>query len=230
MGIDELEGVKLASSSWGDDDDPYEVIGIVKDFNYQHLSRKIAPLILVYHFDYERAFTMRITETRFKETITQLSALFNEFYPNRTFTYEVLENQIRSQYEYEKKLSQTFLLFTFIALMLSSLGLFTFALYDTQQRIKEIGIRKVIGANTTQVVSLLSSNFMKWVFLASIIALPISWYAMREWLSNFANQTSLNWWVFAGSGCIALFIALITVIGQSYKAANQNPVHTLRHE
>ena len=122
------------------------------------------------------------------------------------------------------------MLFTLVALVISSLGLFTFALYHTQKRIKEIGIRKVIGAKTHQVVSLLSQHFLKWVLLAFLIALPISWYAMNEWLAAFANQTPLSWWVFAGAGLLATLLALVTVIGQSIRVANRNPVHALRHE
>lgn len=229
-GIADLDNVKVASSSWDGEDDPWTVIGVVEDFNYEHLSRKVEPLIMVYFEDFEREFTLRIADARFQQTIDEVAGLFNTFYPNRSFSYTLLENQLQRQYEYEKRLSQTFLLFTIIALTLSSLGLFTFALYHTQKRTKEIGIRKVVGANTGQVITLLSSDFLKWVLLAFIIALPISYYAMNEWLTNFANRTSLSWWIFAIAGLIAFILAMITVIGQSYTVANKNPVQALRHE
>ncbi len=229
-GISDLEEAKLACSVWGGDNKPWQVIGVVENFNYEHLSRKIEPLIIVSFEDFEREFTFRISEERFKSTVSEIAGLYQELYPHREFTYTLLEDTLRAQYEKEKKLSDTFMLFTLVALLLSSLGLFTFALYDTQKRIKEIGIRKVIGASTGQVVSMLSSNFLKWVLLAFIIAIPIAWYAMNEWLSNFANQTQLNWWIFAAAGITATLLALATVIGQSFTAANRNPVNALRHE
>ncbi|GEM_PF-1202096 len=229
-GIEDLENTKIASAVWGQEKKPWEIIGVVEDFHYEHLSRKIEPLIMASFEEIESEFTFRLQNQNFKETVSQISSVYQEIYPGKPFSYTLLENKLLDQYQYEKKLSQTFLLFTLIALMLSSLGLFTFALYDTQKRIKEIGIRKVIGASTRQVIQLLSSNFIKWVILAFVIALPISWYAMREWLSNFANRTSLDWRVFAMAGGMALMLALITVVGQSYSAANQNPVKALRHE
>ncbi len=229
-GIENLEDAKLASSYWGGEGDPYQVIGVVDNFHYEHLSRKIAPLIMVNFESIENAFTLKVQEERFKATMESVSELFQTFNPNQKFTYTVLEDKLKTQYEREKKLTQTFVIFTLIAVILSSIGLFTMALYETQKRIKEIGIRKVVGASTGQVIALLSTNFMKWVLLAFIIAWPIAWYLMEKWLDNFANQTPLSWWIFAGAGLTASILAMLTVIGQSFSAASQNPVKALRAE
>lgn len=229
-GIEDLDNVKLANSYWGGEGEPWQVIGVVENFHFEHLSRKIAPLVIVNFEDAESDFTLKVQEERFQATIESVAELFRTFNPNQTFSYTLLEDQLRTQYEREKKLTQTFMVFTLIALILSSIGLFTMALYETQKRIKEIGIRKVVGASIQQVITLLSSNFMKWVLLAFIIALPISWFFMDKWLDNFANQTTLSWWIFAGAGLLAMVLAMLTVIGQSYSAASQNPIKALRHE
>ncbi|MFT6053475.1 MAG: ABC-type antimicrobial peptide transport system permease subunit [Roseivirga sp.] len=228
--IKNLDEAKLASSAWRGEKDPWQVIGVVDDFNFEHLSRKIEPLIMVYFQDSDKNFNLKINQERFKPTLEAVSALFQEIYPDGNFTYTVLENQLEQQYEHEKQLSQTFILFTIVALILSSIGLFTMALYETQKRIKEIGIRKVVGASAVQIITLLSGNFIKWVLLAFIIAAPIAWYAMDKWLANFANQTNLNWWIFASAGFMVTLLALVTVIGQSLMAARRNPVQSLRHE
>ena len=229
-GIEELDGTRLASAVWDGDKNPWPVIGVIEDFHFEHLSRKIEPLVLVSFQEIENEFTFKISNDNFQETVAKISSVYEGLYPDKQFSYTLLDNKLRQQYDYEKKLSQTFLLFTIVALLLSSLGLFTFALYNTQKRIKEIGIRKAIGASTNQVISLLSSSFIKWVLLAFVIALPLSWYAMKEWILSFANQTEMSWWIFAGAGFISVALALVTVIGQSYRAANSNPVQALRHE
>jgi hypothetical protein len=229
-GIDNLEKSRLESSHWGDNEKPFQVIGVVEDFHYEHLSRKIEPLIMVYHRDADRPFSLRIAEKSFSQTMSSLENIFHKLDPNKAFTYELLHDRIASQYEKEEKLAQTLLLFTLVALLLSSLGLFTLALYDTQKRTKEIGIRKVNGATTQQIIVLLSKDFVRWVVLAFVLAVPLAWYAMDEWLANFANRTQLNWWVFASAGAFALFLAIITTIGQSFRAARRNPIHALRYE
>lgn len=229
-GIDTVEGVKIANSYWSGEEDPWQVIGIVKDFHYEHLSKKVKPLIMAYFNDMEEPFILRLNEERFKTTLGSIETLFGEVNPKRVFEYTVLEGKIQAQYNREKKLSQIFILFTFTGFVISSLGLFTFALYETRKRIKEIGVRKVIGANVNQIIGLLSTSFIKWVLLAFLIASPLAWYFMSDWLSNFANQTTLSWWIFAGAGVLTLVLALFTVIGQTYLAAKRNPVEALRYE
>lgn len=229
-GLDNIEGAKVASSSWDGEEDPWQVIGVVKDFHFEHLSKKVEPLIMTYFNDVEKEFLVRLNGQRFQETIASIEELFNQVNPKRVFEYTLLENKVAAQYEREKKLSEVFILFTLIGLVISSIGLFTFALYETRKRIKEIGIRKVVGASVEQVVGLLSASFVKWVFLAFLIACPLGYYFMDSWLAGFANQTTLNWWLFAGAGVLTLLLALLTVIGQTYMAARRNPVESLRYE
>lgn len=228
--MDDIEGTKVASSSWDGENDPWQVIGVVKDFHYEHLSKKVKPLIMAYFNDVESNFIIRLNGERFSASIEAIESLFTLVNPKRVFQYTVLENKVEAQYNREKKLSQIFILFTLTGLIVSSIGLFTFALYETRKRIKEIGIRKVVGASVPQMVGLLSISFVKWVFLAFVIACPLGWYFMSGWLENFANQTSLDWWVFAGAGMLTLVLALLTVVGQTYLAAKRNPVESLRYE
>ncbi|NVK85800.1 MAG: ABC transporter permease [Cytophagia bacterium] len=230
-GITNLEeGISLASSSWGDEEEPWKVIGVVEDFHFEHLSKKIEPVIMVFFEDVEREFAMRLSPQQYQGTLQRLTELFADINPNQIFSFTVLEDKLNAQYAKERKLSQIFMLFTSVGLVISSLGLFTFALYDTRKRIKEIGIRKVIGASVEQVVSLLSANFLRLVILAFLVACPVGWYLMKEWLANFANQTALSWWIFVSAGGLTVLLALLTVIGQSYSAARSNPVEALRHE
>ncbi len=228
--IDNIEGAKIASSSWSGEKDPWQVVGVVKDFHFEHLSKKVEPLIMTFFNDVEKQFLVRLNGERFKEAINNIGSLFSQVNPKRTFEYTVLENKVKAQYDREKKLSQIFILFTLTGLLLSSIGLFTFALYETRKRIKEIGIRKVIGADVFEVVRLLSVSFVKWVLLAFLIACPLGWYFMNDWLANFANQTTMSWWLFVGAGLLALILALLTVISQTYVAARRNPVESLRYE
>ncbi|WP_323757217.1 ABC transporter permease [Roseivirga sp.] len=229
-GITDLSDVKVASSSWDGEDDPWRVIGVVDDFHYAHLSKKIEPAIMVFFRDVDKEFSVRIASKQYKATLERLGALYELVNPSQPFNYTILEDKLQAQYERERKLSEIFMLFTLVGLMISSVGLFTFALYETRKRIKEIGIRKVVGASETQVISLLTSGFLKWVLLAFVIACPLGWYFMNEWLANFASQTELSWWIFAIAGVSAIVLATCTVIGQSYVAAKRNPVEALRYE
>lgn len=229
-GITDLTDAKVASSVWSGEKDPWKIIGVVDDFHYAHLSKKIEPAIMVFFRDVENEFSVRIAPEQYKATLEKLETLYQLVNPNQPFTYTILEDRLQSQYEREKKLSEIFMLFTIVGLMISSIGLFTFALYETRKRIKEIGIRKVVGASEGQVIGLLTTRFLKWVLLAFVIACPLGWYFMNEWLANFANQTSLSWWIFALAGVSAVFLAICTVIGQSYVAAKRNPVEALRYE
>ncbi len=209
---------------------PAKIIGVVKDFNYEHLSAKPQPLIMFFNSKPNADFHIRFQEDRVQEGLQFVENLFKKTIPNETFSYTFLSDDIAALYQKEKRLSTIYILFTVIALLISAIGLFTIALYDTQQRTKEIGVRKVNGATITEIMLMLNKDFVKWVGIAFVIACPISYYAMSKWLENFAYKTNLSWWVFALAGVFTLVISLLTVSWQSYRAATRNPIEALRDE
>lgn len=208
----------------------YEIIGVVKDFNYEHLSSKPKPLIMVYFEDAEAEYFIKLHENKIQEGIRLIEELFKEINPNQTFKYSFLSDEIAALYQKEKRLGTIYILFTIIALIISAIGLFTIALYDTQRRTKEIGIRKVNGATINEVLIMLNKDFIKWVLIAFVIACPIAYYTMHKWLENFAYKTDLSWWVFALVGGFTFILVLLTVSWQTFSAATQNPMKSLRDE
>jgi putative ABC transport system permease protein len=171
-----------------------------------------------------------LNKNKIQEGLTQIEKLFKEINPTQTFKYSFLSDEINTLYLKEKRLSTIYMLFTIIALIISGIGLFTIALYDTRRRIKEIGIRKVNGATSTEIVIMLNKDFIKWVIIAFFIATPIALYTMSNWLQNFAYKTALSWWIFALAGLFTILISLLTVSWQSYNAAKNNPVESLRDD
>ena len=228
--IGDIEGQHLANQSWGGEKKPYQITGVVKDYHYEHLSHRIKPLMMLVMIDFEDPFLIRFQKGRLNEGITFIKSLQEEISPNKLFSYTLLEDKIRAQYEKEKRLSQVYLFFTLLALFISSIGLFTFALYETRKRTKEIGLRKVNGASIREVVRMLNYTFLRWVALAFVIGCPIGYYLMDRWLQTFANKINLDWWVFALVGLVTVALALLTVSWQSWRVARQNPVEALRYE
>ncbi len=225
-GIDDIETTIIGNRNWGE----YEIIGVVKDFNYEHLSAKPKPLIMVYFEDFEAEYFIKFHKNKTQEGIQYIEALFKEVNPNQIFDYTFLSDEIAALYQKEKRLSLIYIAFTIIALLISAIGLFTIALYDTQRRIKEIGIRKVNGASISDIMLMLNKDFVKWVLVSFVIACPIAYYAMSKWLESFAYKTSLSWRVFAMALVFMLIIALLTVSLQTFSAATRNPVESLRDE
>ncbi|MGB3588668.1 MAG: FtsX-like permease family protein, partial [Tunicatimonas sp.] len=163
-------------------------------------------------------------------SIEQLTQLFQRFYPEYPFDYWFLDQKYQSLYAAEQRISTLSKYFAGIAILISCLGLFGLAAFTAERRLKEIGIRKALGASATSIVRLLSSDFTKMVLVAIGIALPISYFAAQQWLQNFAFHIDLQWWYFAGAGLLALLIAWFTVGLQTVKAARVNPVDCLRDE
>jgi putative ABC transport system permease protein len=214
----------------GGDSTGYEIIGVVKDFNYQHLSGKPQPLFMVYFEDINSDFLIKFKDGSLKSGLQSVSRLFKEVNPGEDFSYSSLSDEIAAMYQKEKRLSQICFIFTIIALFITAIGIFVIAVYDVQRRTKEIGIRKVYGSRVVEIMFILNKDFVKLVLIAFIIACPIAWYATHKWLENFAYKTELSWWIFAAAGAVAVAIALLTVSVQSYKAAMRNPVEALRYE
>lgn len=229
FGITDISKTKILNKYWSSKEG-YQIIGVVKDFNYEHLSKKPKPLIMVYFGNSDSEYFIQFHKNKVQEGIQQIEEVFNTVNPHQTFKYSFLSDEISALYQKEKRLATVYTLFTIIALLISAIGLFIIALYDTQRRTKEIGVRKVNGATIKEIVLMLNKDFIKWVVIAILIASPISYYLMSSWLENFAYKTAISWWVFGLAGVFTLVLALLTVSWQSYRAATNNPVESLRDE
>ena len=227
--IEDIKECRILNKYW-EDSTGYEIIGVVKDFNYQHLSVKPQPLFMVYFDDVDNDFLIRLRDVSAQSGLQTVSKLFKEVNPGEDFRYSFLSDEISALYQKEKRLSQIYFIFTIIALLITTIGIFVIAIYDAQRRTKEIGIRKVYGASIGDVMFMLNKDFVKLVLIAIVIACPIAWYVVHKWLENFAYKTELSWWIFVFAGVLAIGIALLTVSWQSSKAARRNPVESLKYE
>ena len=163
-------------------------------------------------------------------TISQVESLWHQFLPEQPFTFTFLDKDLELLYTAEQTAQKVFTLFALLAIFIACMGLLGLAAYITQQRTREIGIRKVLGASVPNIVGLLSKEFIVLVIVALLIASPISWYFMRAWLQNFAYNIDMQWWMFALAGLVAVFIAFATVSYQSVRAAMSNPIKALKQE
>jgi len=207
------------------------VIGVLQDFNCQSLHHKVEPLILRFApLGTLGKLSLHLKTTNLSETIDQLKRIWNQLAPQRPFLYSFLDESFNKQYQADIRFGQVFSIFSGLAILIACLGLFGLATYSTKKRVKEIGVRKVLGASIGAIVTLLSSDFIKLVLIAILIASPIAWWAMNKWLQNFAYHIEIQWWMFVLAGTLALAIALLTVSFQAIKAAIANPVDSLRDE
>jgi putative ABC transport system permease protein len=165
-----------------------------------------------------------------KNTLAFIQNTWNKFSPEYPLEYKFMDETYGKMYSAEQKLSQLLWIFTLMAIAVGCMGLFGLAAFSAEQRTKEIGVRKVLGANVLNIVALLSKSFLKLVFIASLIAFPIAWWAMNNWLEDFPYRVAISWWIFGVAAVAALLIAFITVSFQSIKAATANPVRSLRSE
>ena len=209
-----------------------EVAGVMKDFNYNSLHKDVRPFMLVYDpaRDGISNITVAANSKNYKELLGKIKTIWHKNLPETPFEYAFLDDEVQKQYETEITLANIINSFTLMAILISCLGLFGLAAFSAEQRNKEIGIRKVLGASVPGIVQLLSKDFLKLVLIAIVIATPIAWYAMDKWLQAFSYRISISWWMFALAGCIAVIIALFTVSFQAIKAAIANPVKSLRSE
>jgi putative ABC transport system permease protein len=206
------------------------VIGVVKDFHVESLRKKIGPLYIENEPSAFGCISIRIRPRNVSGTMEFLRKKWKEFDSSGTFDYAFLDESFDSQYRAEERLSTIFSYFTLFAIFIACLGLFGLASFTAEQRTKEIGIRKVLGASVYDIVILLSKEFTKWVLLANIIAWPVAYYAMNKWLQDFAYRINTGIWIFIIAGALAVTVALLTVSYQAIKSALSNPVETLRYE
>ena len=207
-----------------------EIIGVVKDFHIRSLYEEIAPMALLCRREWVSNLVIKIKAGEEKMAIASLEKLYNEFNPGLAFDFRFLDNQYQELYRAEQRVSTLSKYFAAMAIIISCLGLFGLAAFSAERRRKEISIRKVLGQTVSQVTVMLSSEFMKLVFISILIALPIAYLLVTNWLSQFAYKISLHAGYFVGAGVMAILVALLTVGSQAMKAANKNPVHALKDE
>jgi putative ABC transport system permease protein len=214
------------------DERNYEVAGVMKDFNYSSLHDNINPFMIICEpkRDDIHDVIVNVSSNNYKKLIAKIETIWHKDLSGEPFEYTFLDAAVQQQYQSEITFSNIINSFTLMAIFISCLGLFGLAAFSAEQRRKEIGVRKVLGASVTGLVQLLSKDFLKLVAISIIIATPIAWWAMSKWLQAFAYRVNISWWMFALAGCISILIALITVSFQAIKAAIANPVKSLRTE
>lgn len=210
-----------------------KVIGVVNDFHFESLHQNIIPLLMEmpsFANNSYRRITVKIDGNRINSALATLGQTWKKYQPETPFEYSFLDERFQKLYNSEQEQGNLFTIFSCLAIFIACLGLFGLSAFTISQRVKEIGVRKVLGASIPQIVTELSKDFLKLVIVAAVIALPIAWYAMSKWLLDFAFRINIQWWVFVMAGVIALIIAFATISYQSIKAAMANPVKSLRSE
>jgi len=216
----------------GDRAPKLEIIGVMRDFNYQSLHEEIRPLIvgMFPRGRFGRFVSVRIAPDNYASTISLIENSWKKYAGNETFEANFLNQNLEDLYRADIRASRITALFSILAIFIACLGLLGLAAFITEQRTKEIGIRKVLGASVAEVIRLLSAQFVKWVLIANVIAWPLAYYVMNSWLQNFAYRIDLSLWIFAVSGALTLIVALLTVSSHAIRAATANPVESLHYE
>ncbi len=212
---------------WGSEK---QIIGVMKDFNFESLHENIKPLLFIINSRHSTKVMIKIQAGKERETIDKIRKLYTEFNPGIPFDYKFLDKDYQALYESEQRVSDLSKYFAGLAILISCLGLLGLATFTAQRRSKEIGIRKVLGSSEFGIIYLLSSDFTKLVIASMVIALPVSYFLIKNWLDSFAYRIELNFWYFLSAGLITLFIAWVTVGTQAFKAARVNPSQCLRDE
>jgi putative ABC transport system permease protein len=206
------------------------VKAVVKDFHFSSLHQPIGPLVIFLDKGFVNELFVKVTGENIRSALQSLQSLWKERVPHRPFEYHFLDEEYDTMYRAEQRTGKMFGTFAVVAILLACLGLFVLAAFTTVQRTKEIGIRKVLGASVASITALLSSEFVKLTFIALVIAIPIAWFSVEQWLQDFAYRISVHGWVFALAGVITILVALLAVSFQTIKAALANPVESLRSE
>ena len=226
MGLETAVGVTVNFWNYRD----AKIIGVVKDFNFRPLQEPIEPLMFICNQNWDDYLMMKVNMANIDETRKFITKTWNKTTNNAPLDIRFLDNEIQHYYDKEAKTAKLLKAFSLVTILISCLGLFGLSSFMVQNRTKEIGVRKVNGAKILEVLALINIDFIKWVIIAFIIASPLAYYAIAQWLNNFAYKTTINWWVFISSGILVLFLALLTVSWQSLRAATKNPIEALRYE
>ncbi|MFC2161755.1 ABC transporter permease [Acidobacteriota bacterium] len=233
LGLEDPVGTQIvALGNTRDQEQSFSIIGVVKDFHFESLHTPIRPMILIMYGPQNRGrfISVRTGSENIRETMVFIENTWKKFALNQAFEREFMDDYFGRVYENEQRTGRIFLYFAFLTIFIASLGLFGLASFVTTQRTKEIGIRKVLGASESQIVTLLSTQFAKWVLLGNFLAWPIAYILMRNWLQQFAYRGGISILSFLGASAIVLIIALFTVSSQTLKAASANPANSLKYE
>lgn len=210
--------------------DTLEIIGVVKDFHHQGLQKAHNPILILLRPTAASFYSLKVQSPNLREVTAQIEQSWRGTFPQTPFDYFFLDEFFNKQYQSDIQFGRVFSSFSMLAILIACLGLLGLASYSVLQRTKEIGIRKILGASGLNIVRLISKDFLKLVAVAIILAVPVAWYLMNNWLDTFAYRIQIQWWVFVLAGIAALAIALLTVASQAFRAAATNPVESLRSE
>jgi putative ABC transport system permease protein len=227
LGWDDPIGKRL---DLGDSEIKGKVIGVVKDFHYDSVEYAISPMVLTLLPFQIEFVSVKIQMEQLPQVLAYLESKWKEFAQEYPFEHFFINEEFETYYNFERRLGNLFTYCSILALLISCMGIFGLASFTAEQRTKEIGIRKVLGASVQGIIYLLSKEFVKWVLVANVIAWPLAYFVMNRWLANFAYRINIGLWIFALSGALALLIALLTVSYQSIKTAIANPITSLRYE
>ena len=211
-------------------DDPLTIIGVVKDFHFKSVHEKIEPLVIMVVADRYNRVYVKLNAGDLTGAVGSVKDVYKKFSPDRPFDYTFLNEDFDKLYRAEQRTGTIFNYFAGIAIFISCLGLFGLVMFTIEQRVKEIGIRKVLGASVSNLFSLISSDFIRLIIISNVIAIPVAWYAMNKWLDSFAYRITIHWATFAIAAVASILIAWLTMSYQSIKAAIANPVNSLRNE
>jgi ABC-type antimicrobial peptide transport system permease subunit len=206
------------------------IAGVVKDFHFQDMHQKILPLLMQYDKYWRGEMYIRTTGKDAPRALAAAEGVWKEYNADYTFDYTFLDSRFDRLYKTDTHVGQLFNCFAMVTILISCLGLFGLVTFTAESKVKEIGVRKVLGAGAPQIVALLSKHFLVLVLIAAAIAFPVAWYSLNNFLQGYAYRTNLSWWVFGAAGAITLFVALATVIVKCLQAALANPVKSLRTE
>ncbi len=210
---------------------PDKIIGVVKDFNVVSFKKEIPPYIIAYNKKaVHNHLLIDISGNKLSAILPIIETSWNKIYPDHSFSYKLIDDELMRKHQEDTLFFRMIISFTLAAVLISCFGLFGITAFTAVQRTKEIGIRKVLGASVASILVLLSRDFVKLIIIAFVLAVPVANYFMSEWLQNFAYKIEISWWMFAVPGLLVLIIALLSMIGQTLKAAHTNPVESLRNE
>ena len=229
LGLKKPIGEKLYSIIRDNKIATYTIIGVVKDFHYESMHQDIGALALLPGLD-NGMISFKMKAANVSAIISIAEKNWKTFTGGMPFSWHFLDDSFNEMYRTEERIGTLALIFSVLAIIIACLGLFGLANYFAEQRTKEIGVRKVLGASSSSIFMLLSFDFLKWVAIANIIALPLAYLIMRSWLEDYAYRINLSWMFFAAAGAVTIFIALATVSVQTLRSANSNPVKSLKYE